>query len=375
MKQQPDREGGLQERTMQLTRIKVEGYKSFKSLDVEMRPLNVLIGANGAGKSNFLSLFQLLHEMAEERFQKTIAIGGGANSFLRFGEKETSSIRICLEFDSHLVGKYVVKWVASKKETLLFAEESISESSVIDPKNTKESFLADDWSYCRPPADVYSILELLKRTHFYHLNDTGNGAPYKKQCNINDNFYLRSDGENLAAYLYKIKHKYPKNYELIRKTIRLVAPFFDDFVLRPMSVNEHRIMLEWCERDSDHPFFAYQFPDGLIRFMCLATLLLLPKEELPSLILIDEPELSLHPSAITLLASLLRLASEKTQVIIATQSVALVNQFQPEDLLVVERRDGSSVIERQNADRLKSWLEEYSLGELWEKGVLGGEPA
>jgi predicted ATPase len=373
---------------MQLTRIKVEGYKSFKSLDVEMRPLNVLIGANGAGKSNFLSLFHLLHEMSEGRFQKSIVVGGGADTFLHYGQNVTSEITVTLNSDQENQ-RFFCKWIPSATGSLIFNQESIAGLSY-----SKESLESPFFEYCdgksfigyssfasSPQAMIQmtenaaGFFRFLQNTRFYHLNDTGKSAPFKKQGGINDDFYLRSDGENLAAYLFKIKHKYPKKYEFIRKTIRLVAPYFDDFVLRPMPLNENYIRLEWREQNSDYPFGFWQLPDGLIRFMCLATLLMLPKEELPSLILIDEPELSLHPSAINILASLIRLASANTQIVIATQSVAMVDQFEPEELLVVERRNGATVIERQDPERLQGWLERYSLGELWEKNVLGGRPS
>jgi predicted ATPase len=160
---------------------------------------------------------------------------------------------------------------------------------------------------------------------------------------------------------------------MIRDTIRMIAPFFDDFILRPLPENENKIRLEWREQGSDYPFLAHHLSDGTLRFMCLATLLLQPR--LPATILIDEPELGLHPYAITVLASLMRSAATKTQVIVSTQSVSLVNQFDPEDLLVVERRDQATIIEPLDAQRLSSWLEEYALGELWEKNVLGGRPS
>jgi len=183
---------------------------------------------------------------------------------------------------------------------------------------------------------------------------------------------LRSDAGNLAAFLYLLQKTSSTHYEVIRDTIRLVAPFFDDFVLRPMPENENKIRLEWREIGSDHPFLAHHLSDGTLRFICLATLLLQPK--MPSTILIDEPELGLHPYAINVLASLMRSASKRSQLIVSTQSVTLVNQFEAEDLLVVDRKDHATTIERVDPERLTEWLEDYALGDLWEKNVLGGRP-
>ena len=126
------------------------------------------------------------------------------------------------------------------------------------------------------------------------------------------------------------------------------------------------------ERDSDAYFNAHSMSDGTLRFVCLATLLLQPT--LPETILLDEPELGLHPYAIRVLAELLQSASATTQVIVSTQSVSLVNQFSPEDLLVVEREAGNTVFKRPKSEDIQNWADDYGLGDLWEKNVIGGRP-
>jgi predicted ATPase len=213
---------------------------------------------------------------------------------------------------------------------------------------------------------------LLRGARVYHFHDTSAAAKVKQSGDLNDNEALRSDASNLAAFLFLLKSKHPESYRRIASTVRLAAPFFDDFRLRPSPFNEQKILLEWSEKNSDAYFNAHAFSDGTLRFICLATLLLQP--ELPSLIIIDEPELGLHPYAIQLLAGLVRSASQKAQVILSTQSVTLVNQFSPEELIVVDRKDGASEFRRLSPQELESWLESYSLGELWEKNVLGGRP-
>jgi predicted ATPase len=194
----------------------------------------------------------------------------------------------------------------------------------------------------------------------------------KQTGDINDNRVLHPDASNLAAFLYLLQETKSDYYRYIVETIRLVAPFFDDFVLRPNPFNENKIMLEWQEQGSETTFDATYLSDGTLRFMCLATLLLQP--DLPATILIDEPELGLHPYAITVLANLLRSAATQTQVIVSTQSVPLVNQFVPEDIIVVDRQDGQSTFERRSTKDLADWLDEYGVGDLWEKNLLGGRP-
>jgi predicted ATPase len=206
----------------------------------------------------------------------------------------------------------------------------------------------------------------------YHFHDTSASAKVKLTGDIDDNQLLRADASNLAAFLYWMQEQQPAHYDRIVKHIRLVAPFFDNLVLRPSRRNPDKIRLEWKERNSDTYFNANMLSDGTLRFMCLATLLLQP--DLPSIILLDEPELGLHPYAINQLAGLLRSASTQTQVIVSTQSVPLINQFEPENLIVVDRKDEQSVFRRLIAEEVDEWMTEYSLGELWEKNVLGGRP-
>ena len=363
---------------MRLDTIEVTGFKSIRELKLKLRRLNVLIGANGAGKSNFIALFRLLNEMVEQRFQLFVRQQGGADGFLHFGQKSTDKITIYLTFGQN---GYDCAWVPTVDDRLIFAHErclffggqwtsQYSESLGSGHEESKLPRFAKKDHYTSVPDHVYNSLISWK---VYHFHDTSDSAQVKKIGDINDNLYLRPDASNLAALLYRLQQTASTQYEMIRDTIRMIAPFFDDFILRPMPENENKIRLEWREQGSDYPFLAYHLSDGTLRFMCLATLLLQPR--LPATILIDEPELGLHPYAITVLASLMRSAATKTQVIVSTQSVSLVNQFDPEDLLIVERRDQATIIEPLDAQRLAGWLEEYALGELWEKNVLGGRPS
>lgn len=357
---------------MKLKKIILKGFKSIRDLDLDLRSLNVLIGPNGAGKSNFIGLFKLLNEMVEGNFQNTIARGGGAGTFLHFGGKITDRIEVELRFGNN--GYFCVLAPAAdgslffEKEQSLFWGGSVSRYPDSLGVGHKESKLSPNISQIS--SYVYGALKSWK---VYHFHDTSDTAKVKSIGDINDNLYLRSDASNLAAFLYSLKYGLFKNYyEAIRDQVRQVAPFFDDFLLRPDPINENKIRLEWREKGSDFPFMAYHLSDGTLRFMCLATLLLQPHP--PSTILIDEPELGLHPYAITVLASLLRSASNSTQVIVSTQSVPLVNQLQPEDIIVVDRADGQSTFHHLEPEEMKDWIDDYGLGDLWEKNLLGGRP-
>jgi predicted ATPase len=350
---------------MKLDRLEVSGFKSIRELKLELRPLNVLIGANGAGKSNFIAVFKLLNQMMRRNLQVFVAQAGGADSLLYFGQKVTDEIRIELTFGSN---SYYCKLLPTADDKLIFGnEQGLSLGT-----GHQESILAEQAKTTLHEVRI-NFIDSIQSWKFYHFNDTSEAARVKKARAINDNQYLRSDAENLAAFLYKLQHTAERQYEAIRDTIRLVAPFFDDFILRPLPDNPDKIRLEWREAGSDYPFLAHHLSDGTLRFICLATALLQPA--LPNMILIDEPELGLHPYAITVLASLMRSASTQAQLIVSTQSVSLINQFEAEDLLIVEREGHETIIKRIETQKLKEWLDDYSLGELWEKNVIGGRPS
>jgi len=209
--------------------------------------------------------------------------------------------------------------------------------------------------------------------------DTATTAAVRRTGYIHDNRVLHSDAGNLAAFLYRLKNSADPAehvaYGRIVATIRQVAPWFGDFVLEPQPMNPETILLRWRETGSDVLFGPHLLPDGALRAMALVTLLLQPERLLPSVLAIDEPELGLHPFAINVVASLVKRAGHYCQVLLATQSISLLEQFDLEDVVVVEREGGTSTFTRLEAERLDDWLKDYSLGELWEKNVIGGGPA
>ncbi|NRD45120.1 DUF2813 domain-containing protein [Corallococcus sp. AB004] len=384
-----------------LERIEIEGFKSIKEMVLDLRPINVLIGANGAGKSNFISVFTLLQRMREGRLQQHVAQAGGADSLLHYGRKRTPQLRLKLAF-SEQQAAFQFELTPSDDDSFIITNDaftsphSLGSEALVFATNQRsrreatwslkhESSLQEFFTKQEPQADPdlrEAIAELrlvlaqignaFNGLKVYHFQDTSPNARIKQTQDLNDNAALRADASNLAAFLYLLQKKHLDSYRRIVATVRLAAPYFDDFRLRTNPFNEQKILLEWSERDSDDYFNAHALSDGTLRFICLATLLLQP--ELPAMIIIDEPELGLHPYAIQLLAGMVRSASQKSQIILSTQSVTLVNQFTPEDLVIVDRQDRASTFHRPTAEEIASWLESYSLGELWEKNVLGGRP-
>ena len=207
----------------------------------------------------------------------------------------------------------------------------------------------------------------------YHFHDTSATAPVRQAHGVRDNLLLKPDAANLGAFLRLLRERHPERYRQIVEVVRLAAPFFGDFVYRRET--GETVELEWFEADEpDTVLGPRQLSDGTLRFMCLSTLLLQPVELQPELILIDEPELGLHPYALTLLAEMLQHASDSRQIIASTQSADLVSEVDPEDILVVDRKEGASIFTRLDRDDLQEWLEDYALGDLWKMNILGGRP-
>ena len=346
-------------RLAQIDWITVEGFRSIARLNrLPLRPINVLIGANGAGKSNFIEVFAFLRAVRLGRLDGYVGQSGGANRNLHFGAKVTKEIRIEFSFGGGDERHHVL-FEPTDDDKLRLHSESIGGDAAQRVWDNPGSVRADF---------VEMVQARLDRWRVYHFHDTGSGAPIHQTADLDDNRLLREDAKNVAAFLYRLKKKEPTAYNRIRDTFRVVAPFFDDFVLEPQALNEQKIRLAWRHRVFDGSTLS----DGSLRFLALAVLLLQPAHLRPSVVLIDEPELGLHPHAIALLCSLVRSVSVATQVILATQSPLVVDQFDPQDVVVVDRVDGGSVFGRLSAERLAAWLEEYSLGDLWVKNELGG---
>ncbi|GII85377.1 chromosome segregation protein SMC [Sphaerisporangium siamense] len=351
-----------------LQSIRIKGYSSIRSTKVELRDLNVLIGANGAGKSNFISVLALLGRIVDEELNLFVGQAGGASALLYRGGESVPEIALRLEF---AFGEYWARLIPAARDELIFGNEGIElrgERHVLG-RGHRETRLLDEIDERDLSSVARHVVDTLRGCRVFHFHDTSANAPVKQTGFASDNIALHPDARNLAAILLRLQQEDHAAYRRIVRTIQQVAPFFRDFVL----IEENgRLRLRWQQEASDVVFPADALSDGTLRFICLTTLLSLP--DLPNLVVLDEPELGLHPYAIIQLADMLRAASSASQVLIATQSVTLMNQFEVDDLIVVERDRGASVFNRLDPAVLTDWLAEYSLGELWEKNLLGGRP-
>ena len=356
----------------QISSLKLSGYKSIFGCDLKMGRMNILIGANGAGKSNFIGFFRLISRILDQKLQITVGEAGGPDSILHFGRKNTPEFSAEIYFGNN---GYRFALTPTQDNRLMFQKEALwwNRSGEWKPKSGHFESYAE--SQKRLTQIYQFVVPAMRSWRVYHFHDTSATSSVKGVHNINDNEYLREDARNLASFLLRLKINHEKNYNQIVNSIKLVAPFFGDFFLRPTVQNNTKIQLEWTEQGQDEPFGASALSDGTLRFICLAVVLLQPEKFLPAAIIIDEPELGLHPFAIRILAGLMKSASQDHQLIISTQSVELVDEFEPEDLIVVDKRTGASTFNRPDAKELTEWLADYSLGELWKKNILGGRPS
>jgi predicted ATPase len=354
--------------------INVEGFTSIKSAAVHLHKLNLLVGANGAGKSNFVRALGMLGRIVDGELGLFVGLAGGASALLSDDPDSTGPMRLEVEFET---GGYSATLVAASGDELIFLDEAIwppsgAQNPVVSlGRGHRESRLPETIGEAALSGTAGPLVRALRGCRVFHFHDTSRDAPVKQHGYASDNLALHPDAGNLAAVLLHMLETERSSYRRILGTIRQVAPFFRDFVLKPERATE-RLRLRWQQEGSDTVFPADALSDGTLRFICLATLLGQP--ELPGVIVLDEPELGLHPFAIIQLTEMLRAASTRSQVIVATQSVTLMNQFEADDLIVVERRNGFSSFERLDYNRLSDWLQDYSLGDLWEKNLLGGRP-
>ena len=361
-----------------IEKINICNYKSIREVFIPLSRINILIGENGAGKSNFISFFEMVKAIYDRRLGSYMLSNGGINAQLHKGLKYSKSIKGLIDYDNR--NAFFFTLCPGVGDKAFIAETGDYFNSNHDLKKDYTSWNKMNWDQNAEESEISEkkyprakyIRNLLESFIVYHFHDTSKTSPMRQPCSIGDNATLRHDASNLPAVLFRLRQTDMSAYRLIEATVRSVAPYFKRFKLAPMLTDESRIKLEWEEQDSDMYLDASSLSDGTLRFIALATLLLQTK--LPDTIIIDEPELGLHPAAMIKLSAMIKKASSKAQIIIATQSVTLISNFSIEDLIVVGRDNSQSTFHRLNENDFSQWLEEYSVGELWEKNIIGGRP-
>lgn len=358
-----------------VTKITVEGYRSIEQASIDLHRINILIGANGAGKSNFISLFTLFRAIIQTNLQIHIANCGGAGTQFYLGPKHTETIFVQIDFNENT---YQFKLAADTNDDCYFVEENVSFwiKRLYNELYHEELGAGHRETRLRESREGRTVQsftrENIKSWFIYHFHDTGDHSPLKLTADIDDIAYLLPDGRNLAAYLYHLQESAPEYYQGILSTIQLILPGFKEFTYLK-DEKSNTIKLRWKTVTSgDYTLPISAFSDGSLRFIALTTLFLQPAP--PKLIIIDEPELGLHPYAINVLAELIHIASLKSQIILSTQSAQFISAFSPEDIIIVENKNGATTLSRPDPDSLKDWLTDYTLSDIWQRNIIGGNP-
>ncbi|MGV3659830.1 MAG: AAA family ATPase [Prosthecobacter sp.] len=367
----------------QLARLQIDGFRSIKSADIPLRALNVLIGANGAGKSNLIDFFRLLNYALSRGFQNPYLLERGpASAILHFGPKETGVVRAELAFATDAgINYYRFTLADSSGDRLTFTKEEVqlhrrgaerpnpAVSLIQHPSDN--SGLCELWAENDPTARFAK--GFLQRCRVYQFHDTSLTSHFRDYSPVDQGRYLYADGGNLSAVLLDLRGQASDDYTSIVRTLKAVLPWFEDFVLE--EEGRKGVLLRWrMTGRGDYLFGPGQLSDGSLRIMALVTLLLLPTDRLPNVIVLDEPELGLHPAAEEVIAGLIKNVARSRQVILSTQSASFIDHFSADDVIVVENENGCSTFTPHTQEELQRWLERYTLSQIWSKNIIGGRP-
>ena len=379
-------ESGKDTRRKRIHTIRIQGFRSLADVEIQQLPdVTVLLGANGAGKSNVVRFFEMLRWMLKDhRLANFVALHGGADDQLFRGSQTTKRINaeatVQTIAEPDFLDRYAFELVHAHPDRLIFGHEEaeryyVDTNSSASWSNIHGGYSEAELYYAAKSGrtDIHcecarAVADLLGTCCVYQYHDT---EKFKMKWDAEDNFRLLGHGENLAPILLRLEQRHPRRYERLCRHIARVLPGFDRFQIEKA---HHKAILRWRAVGTEKSYGAHLTSDGSLRFFALATLLSLPPEMLPDLILLDEPELGLHPAAISLVAGLIKSLSSHKQIIVATQSPLLVDGFGLDEIIVLELRDGRTEVRKFGADEYRHWLDDYSTGELWQKNLIGGRP-
>lgn len=359
-----------------LKSIEVDNWKSLRSLRLDFDDINVLIGPNGSGKSNLVQFFHMMNMMMSGNLQLFIGRAGGANSLLHYGSKNALFIDSKLTFSTDTgTDDYTFRLIHGAPDTFVFANESITFQAnrhTVRPffeefgAGHKESLLEqkhDRATIAKRP--IFGVVRsMLTGVRYFQFHDTSIESHIRSFAREENNRSLFHNGGNVAAVLLRLKKEFPAAFSNVVDRVRAGVPAFRDFVLE----SDHgQLLLEWTDAHRGQRFGPHQLSDGSIRLITLHTLLALPPEMSPSVVIIDEPELGLFPRAIETLAEAIRSASSRRQIVLATQSNRLVRFLNPASLICCSWRVGESTIERVSPIDQFEFMDNYTLGDYIER--------
>ncbi len=351
-----------------IERMTIRGFKSIREMnDLELKDINILIGANGAGKSNFISIFGFLIKMAHGELDHYVKRMGGAGRVLHFSGKFSEELAVRVDFERGYCNSIFDLGVNDRLEILVERGHIQDQIDTVRVATTPPGYQDTGG-----PTSLRKFYKAIIKFKVYHFHDTTFSSRIRATSDTVEMDTLLSDGANLAAFLYYLQEKHPGHLDCIEKAVRSIAPFFQRFLLKPDPDTERYIRLRWHHVGAEEAFDVSDLSDGTLRFIALAALLLQPNP--PPTIIIDEPELGLHPAAIAQLAAMMHQVAPEVQIIAATQSPTFASYFGWQDFIVVERENDASTFRRLTEEEVKPWLDEFSMGAIWEMNLIGGQP-
>ncbi|MEO5334200.1 MAG: AAA family ATPase [Magnetococcus sp. YQC-5] len=377
-----------------MNKITIQGFRRLRHVAIEMRPFMVMIGANGVGKTSILDAIALLANSAAGRLNQTLNDLGGVSDICTRG----CSDGILFESEMSFAGDAPLNYrlqLDTQGQTYTIAYESLTQRRVGHEKNfiylennhnivhyynpAKRRLIRPEWEHKTTESalsqvpkmfkDPEEFRRILSSVTQYHTLDVSKRAPVKLPQMMIPTTLPGANGEELVSFLYNLRESDQDRYECITDSLRSAFPKFESMNFPPAAAG--MLSLTWKEQNFKHPLYIHQLSEGTLRFLWLISLLQSPG--LSTVTMIDEPEISLHPELLNLLANLMREASQKTRVIVATHSDRLIRFLKPSEVMILDiDEEGYTTAAWGDTLDLDAWLDEYSLDEIWRMGCMGG---
>jgi len=381
----------------QFTEIHIDGFRRLCGIKLPLKPLNVVIGANGVGKTSLLDVFDLLRASAEGNLAEKVSDLQGFDALITRDGRDSFSVGFLANYRSERLLCYELVLHASgagghvQSETLYEVTSNASVGKTYLRQTESDLFYFDDdlgdlrrhelWNQPLTTAlsfqpmedqsmEPWEIRVLARSCIHYGALDVGERSPVRVPQPLRPTDTPGENGQYLISCLYLMRESFPDRFETIQDTLRAAFPKFQRLGFPAVAAGT--LSMTWHDESFTEPMYPHQLSEGTLRFLWLVTLLQSPG--LPAVTLIDEPEVSLHPELLSLLAELFREASTRTQLIVATQSDSLIRFLKPEEVVVMDiGENGLATATRADSFDLDAWLKDYTLDEVWRMGQMGGK--